>query len=237
MNSVYILIRGLFEKRTITIDFNSKSKFNYLRFIHHTMRGRFFTFEGIDGSGKTTISRMVYEEVREKWNAVWTKEPTDGWLGKSVERAVEEGRDAATVALLFAADRKEHLKDINKWLDEGKTVICDRYADSTIAYQAVNLSGTDEPVKWLEELHLPFYVEPDITFLFVIDPSTAINRLEGRNLSPFEKISFLEKVQENYLRIAEGSKRFIKLDATESREKLKERCLKIMEREMGYNQE
>jgi len=197
------------------------------------MRGRFFTFEGIDGSGKTTISRMVYEDIREKRDAVWTKEPTDGWLGKAVERAVEEGRDAATVALLFAADRKEHLKEIRRWLEEGKTVICDRYADSTVAYQAVNLAGVDEPVKWLEEIHLPFYVEPDITFLFVVDPSVAISRIEGRNLSPFEKISFLEKVQENYIRLAEGNKRFVKLDATESREKLKERCLKIMEREMG----
>lgn len=197
------------------------------------MRGRFFTFEGIDGSGKTTISRMVYGDIREKRDAVWTKEPTDGWLGKAVERAVEEGRDAATVALLFAADRKEHLKEIRRWLEEGKTVICDRYADSTVAYQAVNLAGVDEPVKWLEEIHLPFYIEPDITFLFVVDPSVAISRIEGRNLSPFEKISFLEKVQENYIRLAEGNKRFVKLDATESREKLKERCLKIMEREKG----
>ncbi len=197
------------------------------------MRGKFFTFEGIDGSGKTTISKMVYEDTRKRWDAVWTKEPTDGWLGKAVERAVEEGMDAATVALLFAADRKEHLEDINNWLDGGKTVICDRYADSTIAYQAVNLAGIDESIKWLMDIHSPFYVEPDVTFLFVIDPSVAMNRIEGRNLSPFEKISFLEKVQENYLRIAEGSKRFVKLDATESKEKLKERCLKIIEEEMG----
>ncbi len=201
------------------------------------MRGKFFTFEGIDGSGKTTISKMVYDDITKKRDAVWTKEPTYGWLGKAVERAVEEGMDAATVALLFAADRKEHLKDINNWLDEGKTVICDRYADSTIAYQAVNLSGTDEPIKWLKEIHSPFYVEPDITFLFVLDPSTAIKRIEGRELSPFEKISFLEKVQENYIRMADGNKRFIKLDATESKEKLKERCLKIMGREMGYDYE
>jgi dTMP kinase len=197
------------------------------------MRGKFFTFEGIDGSGKTTISRMVYEDIMEKWDAVWTKEPTDGWLGKAVKRAVEEGKDAATVALLFAADRSEHLKEIMGWMNKGKTVICDRYADSTTAYQAVNLARVDEPVKWLEEVHLPFYIEPDVTFLFVIDPSAAIRRIEGRTLSPFEKISFLEKVQENYIKIANGGRRFVKLDATESKEKLKERCLKIMEREMG----
>ncbi len=159
------------------------------------MRGKFFTFEGIDGSGKTTISRMVYEDIRKKRDVVWTKEPTDKWLGKAVERAVNESKDAATVALLFAADRNEHAKDIKKWIYDEKIVICDRYADSTIAYQAVNLSGIDTSMEWLKEIHSLFYLEPDVTFLFTLDPSIAIKRIENRELSPFEKISFLDKVR------------------------------------------
>jgi len=210
-----------------------KGKFNYGKYIHHMMIGKFFTFEGIDGSGKTTISRMVYEELAKKYDTVWTKEPTDNWIGKAVERAVEEKKDAATIAFLFAADRREHVKEIEKWMEEGKTVICDRYADSTIAYQAVNLSGVDSPIEWLKKIHAPFYIKPDLTFLFVLDPEIAIGRINDRRLSPFERIPFLKKVQENYIILADNENRFIKLDATESKEKLKEICLKIIEKEMG----
>ena len=210
-----------------------KGKFNYGEYIQHMMRGKFFTFEGIDGSGKTTISKMVYEELLKKYDAVWTKEPTDSWLGKAVERAVEEKRDAATIAFLFTADRREHIEEIKEWIEEGRVVICDRYADSTIAYQAVNMHGADDPVKWLKNIHAPFYLEPDLTFLFVLKPEIAIGRIKDRELSPFEKASFLEKVQENYIALADAEKRFVKLDATESKEKLKERCLKIIEGEMG----
>ena len=210
-----------------------KGKFNYGEYIQHMMKGKFFTFEGIDGSGKTTISRMVYEELAKKYDAVWTKEPTDGWVGKAVERAVEEKKDAVTTAFLFAADRNEHVKEIKKWIDEGKIVICDRYADSTISYQAVNLSGVNSPIEWLKNIHTPFYLKPDLTFLFILKPEIAIERIKDRELSPFEKASFLEKVQENYIKLADAEKRFIKLDAIESKEKLKERCLKIIEEEIG----
>lgn len=138
-----------------------------------------------------------------------------------------------TTALLFSADRNEHVKEIKKLIDEGKIVICDRYADSTISYQAVNLSGVDSPIEWLKRIHAPFYLKPDLTFLFILKPEIAIERIKDRELSPFEKASFLEKVQENYIKIADAEKRFIKLDATESKEKLKEKCLKIIEKEMG----
>jgi len=66
-----------------------------------------------------------------------------------------------------------------------------------------------------------------------LKPEIAIERIKDRELSPFEKASFLEKVQENYIKMADAEKRFIKLDATESKEKLKEKCLKIIEKEMG----
>jgi len=87
--------------------------------------------------------------LAKKYDVIWTKEPTDGWIGKAVDRAVEEKKDAVTTALLFSADRNEHVKEIKKLIDEGKIVICDRYADSTISYQAVNLSGVDSPIEWL----------------------------------------------------------------------------------------
>jgi len=197
------------------------------------MRGKFFTFEGIDGSGKTTISKMVYEELRKKWDVVLTKEPTDSWLGKSVEKAIEEKKDAITISLLFMADRNEHLKDIHKWIEEGKVVLCDRYMDSTFAYQSAHLDDVmDNPLRWLKGVHAPFLIKPDKTFLFVIEPSKAISRIK-RKKTFFENESFLEKVQEYYL-VLSKEKRFVKLDATKSKEELKEKCIKRIKEEMGY---
>lgn len=197
------------------------------------MRGKFFTFEGIDGSGKTTISKMVYEELRKKWDVVLTKEPTDSWLGKSVEKAIEEKKDAITISLLFMADRNEHLKDIHKWIEEGKVVLCDRYMDSTFAYQSAHLDDVmDNPLRWLKGVHAPFFIKPDKTFLFVIEPSKAISRIK-RKKTFFENESFLEKVQEYYL-VLSKEKRFVKLDATKSKEELKEKCIKRIKEEMGY---
>ncbi len=197
------------------------------------MRGKFFTFEGIDGSGKTTISKMVYEELRKKWDVVLTKEPTDSWLGKSVEKAIEEKKDAITISLLFMADRNEHLKDIHKWIEEGKVVLCDRYMDSTFAYQSAHLDDVmDNSLRWLKGVHAPFLIKPDKTFLFVIEPSKAISRIK-RKKTFFENESFLEKVQEYYL-VLSKEKRFVKLDATKSKEELKEKCIKRIKEEMGY---
>lgn len=198
------------------------------------MEGKFFTFEGIDGSGKTTISRMVFGELEKKFNVILTKEPTESWLGKSVERAVEEKKDAFTISLLFMADRSEHSRDIGAWVEEGRIVLCDRYADSTFAYQSAHLAAVmDNPLEWLKKAHAPFYLKPDMTFLFVLDPETALSRLKNREKTFFETVSFLKKVQEAYLLFSD-EQRFIILDATESKEILKKKCVEKIEKEMGY---
>ena len=197
------------------------------------MKGKFFTFEGIDGSGKTTISKMVYGKLRKKWDVVLTNEPTESWLGRSIEQAVEQKKDAITISLLFMADRKEHIKKMREWIEEGKIVLCDRYADSTFAYQSAHLAQKiDNPLKWLKKIHAPFFFKPDKTFLFLLDPTIAISRIGKRKKTFFENTSFLEKVQDYYLLLSK-EKRFIKLDATESKENLKEMCIEKIEKEIG----
>ena len=149
--------------------------------ISYTMKGKFFTFEGIDGSGKTTISKMVYEELRKKWDVVLTKEPTESWLGKGVERAVEQKKDAITISLLFMADRNEHIRKMCEWIEGEKIVLCDRYADSTFAYQSAHLTTKiDSPLEWLKKIHTPFFFKPDKTFLFLLNPTIAISRIGKR---------------------------------------------------------
>jgi dTMP kinase len=196
------------------------------------MTGRLFTFEGIDGSGKTTISRLVYEILSENYNMALTKEPTDGWTGQAVNRAVEEGLDGVTVALLFSADRHEHTKTIRSWLDGGTSVLCDRYLHSTLAYQSVYLSTIMEtPCAWIRALHEPFYLQPALTFLFVLDIETALQRIDDRVKSPFERAEFLTQVQQYYLQLA-ADECFEVLDATEKKETLAERCVKKIKEKM-----
>ena len=189
---------------------------------------KFVTFEGIDGSGKSTISKLVYKKLKsEGHNVILTYEPTDSEIGKIVQQCISKKSDPYVTVFTFIADRLEHGKQITGWLDEGNIVLCDRYADSTYSYQGAQLQETiDNPIKWLKELSKGIIPIPDRTFLFIIEPQQAINRIENRNnLIPFEKLEFLQKVHENYLKLAK-EKRFKKIDATKTINELVEICYK-----------
>ena len=180
---------------------------------------RFVTFEGIDGSGKSTVSKKVYEKLKSKgYKVVLTYEPTDTFIGKCVQRFIEKKSDPFSTAFAFISDRIEHCKKIKKWLDEGKIVLCDRYAESTYAYQGAQMENmVDEPVKWLKDLSKDRVIRPDRTFVFIIKPEDALVRIQNRtNLIPFEKKVFLEKVHKNYLKLAVG-KQFMKIDANKTK--------------------
>lgn len=188
----------------------------------------FVTFEGIDGSGKSTISKLVYKQLKSQGHdVVLTYEPTNTWIGKRVQECIETNTDPFVTAFTFIADRIEHGKQIRKWLDEGKIVLCDRYAESTYAYQGAQLEEMMEnPIYWLQELSKDRILIPDRTFIFVIEPKQSLARIQHRdNLIPFERVSFLEKVHANYLKLAVG-KRFIKIDATNTKKEIIEICCK-----------
>jgi dTMP kinase len=187
----------------------------------------FITFEGIDGSGKSTVSKLVYEKLKNNgYDVILTFEPTDSSIGKIVQKNIKTHSDPFETSFTFIADRVDHCKKIKKWLDEGKIVICDRYAESTYAYQAAQMQDIiDKPIKWLKELSSDLIIIPDRTFLFVIKPKDAIARIKHRDeLIPFEKIDFLAKVHKNYLALASG-KRFLKLDATKKIDELVKICI------------
>jgi len=187
---------------------------------------RFVTFEGIDGSGKSTVSKLVYEKLKsEGYDVVLTFEPTDSYIGKMVQKCIETNSDPFVTAFTFIADRIDHCKKIQKWLDQDKLVLCDRYAESTYAYQGAQMEDlVDNPIKWLQELSKDKILIPDRTFTFVINPEDSLSRIQNRDkLIPFEKKNFLEKVHKNYLFLSEG-KRFVKVNATKSIEELTEFC-------------
>lgn len=187
----------------------------------------FVTFEGIDGSGKSTIIKKVFEKLKSNGcDVVLTFEPTDSWIGKIVRKCIKAKSDPFVTAFTFIADRVDHCKKIQKWLDNGKIVLCDRYAESTYAYQAAQMRDlVGDPIKWLQDLSKNRIIIPNRTFLFVIKPRESVVRIQNRdNLIPFERVDFLEKVHENYLNICKG-KRFIKLNATKTIQELTDICV------------
>jgi len=189
---------------------------------------KFVTFEGIDGSGKSTVSKLVYEKLKnDGYDVVLTYEPTDSFIGKMVKKCIETDSDPFVTAFTFIADRIDHCKKIQKWLDDDKIVLCDRYAESTYAYQGAQLQNLmEDPIKWLKDLSKNRIIIPDRTFVFLIDPRDSLARIQKRkNLIPFEKQEFLKKVADNYKKLA-VSKRFKKIDATKKIDELVKICYK-----------
>jgi len=174
------------------------------------MKGMFIVFEGIDGSGKSSVCKRLAKELD---NVVVTAEPTESKIGMLI-RTMDVSRE--TEALLFVADRADHTTQIKKWMEEGKIVICDRYYASTLAYQSAPLNGPALPMEWLEALNEKVTIEPDMTFLFDVKPEVGLTRASSRGqTTKFEKQTYLENVRKNYLEIAKR-KKFTIIDAERS---------------------
>lgn len=141
--------------------------------------GRFIVLEGIDGSGTTTQAARLAASLRASGHAVVsTREPSDGPIGVVLRQALTRrlvGLSDRTLALLFAADRLDHLASVvEPALADGKVVVSDRYVLSSLAYQGMRL-----PLRWVEALNAA--ARPaDLTLYLEVDPRTAARRREGR---------------------------------------------------------
>ncbi len=189
---------------------------------------RFFTFEGIDGSGKSTILKEVSAHLKQRnYKVMTTYEPTDTWLGEYVQKQIRSNSDPYVTSFTFIADRIQHSKEIREWMEKEYIVLCDRYAESTYAYQAVQLEKSmNDPIYWLQDLSKNRIIIPDLTFYFRITPEQALARIQHRDeLIPFEKRTFLQKVYDNYEKLCKG-KRFFTIDATQSISEISELCIK-----------
>lgn len=179
----------------------------------------FVVLEGIDGSGKSSVAKEVARRLGRR--AVLTREPTQSWIGKAVHEGIARKVSPYTDALLFMADRAQHTIEINELISKGKVVVSDRYYHSTVAYQAAYLQNQFEgdAFRWLLDANLRISRKPDLTALLVIPPELGLERIRGRReLSRFERLSFLKKVHSNYLRLARSDRSIVKIDGTKDLE-------------------
>ena len=173
--------------------------------------GLFLTFEGIDGSGKSTQCKRLAENLRAAGhNVVLTREPGGSPGAEEIRRMVLEGDpdkwSAETEILLFTAARRDHLeRTILPALAAGKVVICDRFADSTRMYQGLSRGDLRATVDQLHDLMIGR--EPDLTLLIDMDPATGLSRAKGRQGSEerFEDfgVGLQEQMRAGFLSLAE----------------------------------
>ena len=192
-------------------------------------RGVFIAFEGIDGSGKSTQIQLLSNKLKERGVYCYTTmEPTDSPIGSLIHQ-VMTGRiktDNKVIAGLFVADRLDHLlNDINGILSkiqEGTTVITDRYYFSSYAYHSV-----DMPMEWVIQANAQSkeLLQPTVTIFIDVNPDTAIERIAKNRFHQelFEKKSRLVKVREKYLEAFERLKdeeTFVIIDGNRSQNEI-----------------
>ncbi|MGA2386662.1 MAG: dTMP kinase [Candidatus Bathyarchaeia archaeon] len=160
-------------------------------------KGVFICVEGLDGSGKTTQAQILTERLSKSRRAVYTAEPSHGKTGSFIRECClyEEKRlPTAVEALLFAADRVEHVEsEVKPALAEGKVVICDRYVYSSYAYQGsagLNLG-------WIKRIN-SYALKPDYAIFIDVPPELVLERLQ-RKKSVMETLEIQRNVREVYL--------------------------------------
>ena len=197
-------------------------------------RGKFITFEGLDGVGKSTQLKNLAAWLRQRGiDAVTTPEPGGTEIGKKLRNVLLNSRTAglsplAEVALMFA-DRAQHIDElILPALERGQWVLCDRFTDSSEAYQGGGRELGSQPVLQLHRI-LCHDLRPDLTILMLSDPARSVARARRRNVKhsrarkqedenrfEHESRAFYKRVLETYLAIAEREpRRVVKVDAAE----------------------
>jgi dTMP kinase len=168
------------------------------------MKGVLITFEGVEGSGKTTQMARLSRWLRNrKYRVEMTREPDGTTLGAGVRRLFERSPQPLTEVFLFLAARHQHVAEkIRPWLDRGRVVLCDRYTDATVAYQGYGRGLDPGAIRDLN-VRATGGVLPDLTLLFDLDPAEGFRRIGRRRRDHFEreKLAFHRRVRRGYLEI------------------------------------
>ena len=195
------------------------------------------TFEGGEGSGKTTQSQILYNTLKEKgFEVIKTREPGGTKFAETIREILVQGEsnkiNNISELLLFAAARADHVqKVINECLKDNKIVICDRFTDSTLAYQGYAGNLDLDLVKEVNRISIG-EISPDLTFVFDIDPTLGIERALGGNNKEtrFEEkdIMYHKKIRDGYMDIArDNPDRCVVINGTIDIEQISKKILEL----------
>lgn len=205
------------------------------------MSGLFITFEGGDGAGKTTQIRLLKEALEKMGkNVLLTREPGGSEGAETIRPLLVSGKsnwDALTEVLLFSAARRDHLvQKIWPAIKENKIVLCDRFSDSTMAYQGYGRGDDKELQMKLNQLYkmIAGDFEPDLTFILDIDPKIGLKRScdrSGNTERRFEDmdIQFHQNLRQAFLKIAQQNpNRYHVISAEQSIENIHQEIMKVI---------
>lgn len=177
--------------------------------------GLFITFEGVEGCGKSTQSKLLSEYLlQQNYEVLQTREPGGPIISEHIRKILLDPCNKAMVpeteVLLYAASRSQHTAE---WIipakNSDKIIICDRYYDSTVAYQGAARSILPENIEFLNRF-ASFGITPDITFIIDIPIEMSRQRIRNKNLDRLEQenIDFHKRVRDGFLKLAKSSERF-----------------------------
>jgi dTMP kinase len=198
---------------------------------------KFITFEGIEGSGKSTQTKLLHQYfLDQNIPAILTREPGGSKLAEEIRSLLINGEidkmDGICETLLNFAARRDHIQKLIKpALAKGEVVICDRFFDSTIAYQSFGQNVDLEIIKNVQKAAIGEFA-PDITFLIDVDVEVAFERIKSRaENNRYEKMdkNFHQKVRKGFLEIAKNnSKRIVLIDGIKSTKEIHNIILNIL---------
>jgi dTMP kinase len=190
------------------------------------MRGVFICIEGLDGCGKTTQAKLLVKALRKAgYCAIYTAEPSRGKIGRFIKQYCLHGRQRASIvveALLFAADRVEHLeREVIPALKGGIVVVSDRYVFSSLAYQGA--AGLN--LKWIERVN-EHAIMPDLALFIDVEPEVAIGRVKPKK-SVMENLETQRKVREVYMKFVESGK-LVRIDGNKPKAEVAKNVLDVV---------
>ncbi len=203
-------------------------------------QGLFVTFEGADGCGKTTQQMLAADYLENKgYEVLITREPGAKGLGEKLREILLNYHGSVSErceSLLFLADRAQHVDNmILPAVEKGQIVLCDRYTDSTVAYQGYGRQQNLVRINKLNDFATNF-LKPDLTFVFDIDVETSMQRVgKEKDRLESEGKEFHNRVRNGYLEIAKQEPERIKvIDASMSIEEIHEEVKKVIDFYLNY---
>jgi dTMP kinase len=199
------------------------------------VKGSFITFEGIEGSGKTTQARMLYDHLKKKnVDCFLTREPGGTRISEKIREIILDSHNLEMVPkaelFLYFASRSQHVEQvIRPALSSQKTVISDRFSDATLAYQGAGRKLPMETVKRLNG-YATGSLSPNLTFLLDLPVKEGLSRVRRTDRIEQEEEEFHDRVRNEYLRIAsEEPGRVVLLDGTEDRGEIHLKVVRAVE--------